>query len=152
MPAATDCTDHPYPSQTKFPCTSAARHLGACAPRPPPMLGIAEAAVGVLPADGMRWPADNYGCRFECPASWNPAGTADSGSPNARNNRAGRTAAHRSGSGHTLIGRGYGLSREHSQPCVNYLFAAALWKLLLLVAPQGGHRRQSVLCPCGLPL
>ena len=121
-------------------------------PRPPPMLGIAEAAAGVLPADGMRWPADNYGCRFEYPASWNPAGTADSGSPSAKNNRVGRTAAHRSGSGHIVIGRECGLSREHSRPCVGCPSAANLWKWLLLDALQGGHRRQNALCPCGLPL
>ena len=70
-------------------------------PRPPPMLGIVDAAAGVLPADGMRWPADNCGCKFGCPVSWNPVGTADSGSLNARNNLAGRTAVHRSDSDHT---------------------------------------------------
>ena len=100
-PAVTGCTGHPYFARTRFPCTSAVRHPVICALHPPPMLGTSVATAVVPPADGMHWPANNYGCRFEYPASWNPADTADSGSLNARNNLAGKTAVHRFDSGHT---------------------------------------------------
>ena len=101
-----------------FLCTSGGRHRVICAPRPLPVPDSCAGAVVYLQVGAMRLPANNCDCKFGCRVSWNPANIAGSGNPSAESNHAGRTAAHKCGSGHTGKVPGY-------DPCPKYFLQCA---------------------------
>ena len=132
-----------------FLCTSGGRHRVICAPRPLPVPDSCAGAAVYLQVGAMRLPANNCDCKFGCRVSWNPANTAGSGNPRAESNHAGRTAAHKCGSGHTGKVPGYDPCPEYFLQCAGCLSPAFVSDAPAMLSRRGGHRRQSVLFPCG---
>ena len=144
--------DYPCCAGIRFLCTSGGRHRVICAPRPLPAPDNCAGAVVYLPADAMRLPADNCDCKFGYRVSWNPANIAGSGNPRPESNHAGRTAAHRFDCGQSGKAPGYDPCPKYFLQCASCSVAFFWLAAPAMLSQQGGHRRQSVLCPCGLPL